>query len=260
MKYRKNGDLMGQDLLFQLSTSQWIWIIVAAVLVGFSKTGISAVMMPVIPIVAMVFGGKESTGILLPMLIVGDIMALCYYKRHGEWNDIKKLLPWTLVGLILGIIVGNYVNDNQFKAFIAISIFICLAILIYTEKKGDNLKVPKGKWFYAITGIAAGFTSMIGNAAGPLFSVYLLAKGFKKENFLGTTAWFFFIINLSKVPLQVFFWSNISFKMVILTFILIPAIVIGAILGAKVVKKLNEKAFRYIIIVMTAVSAIRLLL
>lgn len=260
MKYRKNGGLMEQDLLFQLSIGQCAWIIIAAVLVGFSKTGISAVMMPVIPIVAMVFGGKESTGILLPMLIIGDIMALWYYKRHGAWNDIKKLLPWTFVGLILGIVVGNYVNDIQFKAFISVSIFICLVILIYTEKKGDNLKIPSGKWFYALTGVAAGFTSMIGNAAGPLFSVYLLAKGFKKDNFLGTTAWFFFTINLSKVPLQIFFWNNISFKMVGLALMLIPAIVIGAILGAKIVKKLNEKAFRYIIIVMTAISAIRLLI
>lgn len=251
---------MLQSLMFQLSTNQWIWIVAAAVLVGFSKTGISAVMMPVIPIVAMVFGGKESTGILLPMLIVGDIMALAYYKRHGEWEDIKNLLPWTIVGLALGVVVGKYVNDVQFKIFIAISIFACLFILIYTEIKGDKLNVPSGKWFYALTGIAAGFTSMIGNAAGPLFSVYLLAKGFKKDNFLGTTAWFFFIINVSKVPLQVFFWNNISLKMVILTVILIPAIIIGAVLGAKVVKKLNEKAFRYIIIVMTAVSAIRLLM
>lgn len=251
---------MGQNLIFELSSNQWVWIIVAAVLVGFSKTGISAVMMPVIPIVAMVFGGKESTGVLLPMLIVGDIMALWYYKRHGAWNDIKKLLPWTFVGLITGIVVGSYVNDQQFKAFISLSIFICLAILIYTEKKGDNLKIPSGKWFYALAGVASGFTSMIGNAAGPLFSVYLLAKGFKKESFLGTTAWFFFIINISKVPMQVFFWNNISFKIVLLTLSLIPAIVVGAMLGAKVVKKLNEKAFRYIIIVMTAVSAIRLLI
>lgn len=251
---------MVQNLMFQLSTNQWAWIVIAAVLVGFSKTGISAVMMPVIPIVAMVFGGKESTGILLPMLIVGDIMALGYYKRHGNWDDIKKLLPWTLSGIILGVIVGKFVNDVQFKIFIAISIFICLFILIYTEIKGDKLKVPSGKWFYALTGVAAGFTSMIGNAAGPLFSVYLLAKGFKKDSFLGTTAWFFFIVNVSKVPLQVFFWNNISFKMIVLTIILIPAIVVGAVVGAKVVKKLNEKTFRYIIIVMTAVSAIRLLM
>lgn len=251
---------MGEDLLFQLSINQWIWVVVAAVLVGFSKTGISAVMMPVIPIVAMVFGGKESTGILLPMLIVGDIMALVYYKRHGSWMDIKNLLPWTIVGLISGVIVGRYVNDSQFKVFISISIFICLFILIYTEIKKDNLKIPSGKWFYLLTGVAAGFTSMIGNAAGPLFSVYLLAKGFKKNNFLGTTAWFFFIINVSKVPMQVVFWNNISFKILLLAIILIPAIIIGAMLGAKAVKKLNEKAFRYIIIVMTAVSAIRLLI
>jgi uncharacterized membrane protein YfcA len=243
---------------FNLSLWQWVWIIVAAFLIGFGKTGIGAASMPVIPIIAAVFGGKESTGIMLPMLLVGDTFALYYYNRHAEWSNIRKLLPSALAGIILGVIVGNYVSDKQFKILIAISLFACLAALIYTEKKGENLKLPTGAWFYALTGVLSGLTSMIGNAAGPLFSVYLLAMGFKKNDFMGTTAWFFFIINLSKLPLQIFFWHNISFKTVSLTLGMIPAIALGALSGAVVIKKLKEKSFRYIIIVMTAVAAIRL--
>ena len=167
--------------VFNLSIYQWLWVILAAFFIGFSKTGISSFMMPAIPIIAGIFGGKGSTGMILPMLIVGDVFALYYYNRHAEWNNIRKLLPWTLVGLILGVIVGNYINDKQFKVFIAISVLICLIILIYTERKGENLKVPKNAVLYALTGMLCGFTSMIGNAAGPIFSVYLLAKGFKKK-------------------------------------------------------------------------------
>jgi uncharacterized membrane protein YfcA len=256
----REGALMDLFNVFNLSTWQWVWMILAAVLVGFSKTGISGVIMPVIPILASVFGGKESTGILLPMLLVGDIFALIYYNRHGEWSNIKKLLPSAVVGLALGILVGNYINDAQFKMIIAISLFAGLIILVYTEKKGESLKVPKGLWFYALTGAAAGFTSMIGNAAGPLFSVYLLAKGFKKNSFMGTTAWFFFIINFMKLPLQIFFWHNITLRTTVLSLSMIPAIALGAVVGAMVIKKLNEKAFRYLIIVMTFLSAIRLLI
>lgn len=246
--------------MFNLANEQWFWVILAAVFIGFSKTGISSFMMPAIPIIASIFGGKDSTGMVLPMLIVGDIFALYYYNRHAEWSNIRKLLPWTLVGLILGVIAGIYINDKQFKAFIAISVFICLAILIYTEKKGENLKIPQNLFLYAFTGILCGFTSMIGNAAGPIFSVYLLAKGFKKNDFMGTTAWFFFIINITKVPLQIFFWNNIPFKTLFLTISMIPAIAVGAILGVVIIKKLNERLFHFIILGVTAIAAIKLLI
>ena len=246
--------------IFNLTSWQWLWLIAAALLIGFSKTGIGGVSMPVIPIIAGVFGGKASTGIILPMLIVGDVFALYYYNRHGEWVNIKKLLPWTIVGLMLGIIVGNYINDKQFKAIIAVSVFICLFVLVYTEKKGESLNIPNKIWFYALIGAGAGFTSMIGNAAGPLLTIYLLSMGFKKNSFLGTNAWFFFILNIFKIPLQIFFWHNISMSTLTLTVFMIPAIAIGATIGAIVIKRIKEKSFRYIIIGMTFIAAIRLLM
>lgn len=246
--------------IFNLYTEQWIFIILAGFLIGFSKTGISSFMMPVIPIIASIFGGKESTGIILPMLIVGDMIALYYYNRHAEWGNIKRLLPWALVGLAIAGEFGNYINDTQFKNVISVSVLLCLVILIYTEYKGENFKVPRNTCLYALTGILCGFTSMIGNAAGPIFSVYLLAKGFKKNNFMGTTAWFFFIINVSKVPLQILFWNNISIKTIILTVYMIPFIGLGAILGVLIIRRLNEKLFHKIILVVTALAAIKLLI
>jgi uncharacterized membrane protein YfcA len=106
----------------------------------------------------------------------------------------------------------------------------------------------------------SGFASMIGNAAGPIFSVYLLALGFKKNNFMGISAWFFFIINLSKVPLQIFVWKNIDAASLLTTAIMIPVITIGAVLGAFILKKINDKYFRYLVIVMTGIAALKLLI
>ncbi|WP_160724289.1 sulfite exporter TauE/SafE family protein [Bacillus sp. USDA818B3_A] len=246
--------------LFHLSGSEWIWIIVAAVLIGFSKTGISAFSMPVIPIIALIFGGKESTGMILPLLIIGDIFAIYYYNRHADWKDIKALLPWVAAGLIVGLAVGEYTNDGQFKMIISVCVILCLIILLYMERRGNEAKVPNGVWFYGLTGVLCGFASMIGNAAGPIFSVFLLAKGFKKDNFLGTTAWFFFIVNVAKVPMQMAVWHNIHLKTLLMALIMIPAIAVGAILGAFLIKKINEKPFRIIILVVTALSAIRLLI
>jgi len=243
---------------FDLSATQWILVAIAAFMVGFSKTGINGMTMLVIPIMASVFGGKESTGVLLPLLIAGDIMAVWYYHRHAEWNDIKKLLPWTLAGLILGLVVGNYINDGQFKALIGIIVLVCLGILLYTQKKGDKKIVPESSLLSALTGVAAGFATMIGNAAGPIFSVFLLAKGFRKLDFMGTAAWFFMIINLIKVPLQIFVWQNINARSFLTAGLMLPAIALGAFVGIIVIRKLNDKIFHYLIICLTAIAAIRL--
>lgn len=238
---------------------QWITLIITALFVGFSKTGIGGISMLAIPLLATAFGGKDSTGILLPMLLMGDLFAIWYYRRSVEWRNVFTPLPWAVIGLSLGVVVGNYISDNTFVTLIGIIVLFCLGILIYTEKKGKDFKVPNDVWFYILVGILSGFASMIGNAAGPIFSIYLLALGFKKNNFMGTNAWFFFIINLTKLPLQIFVWNNIGLSSLTTTVIMIPIISIGAVLGFFILKKINEKYFRYIVILMTAIAAVRLL-
>jgi uncharacterized membrane protein YfcA len=245
--------------MFDLSMVQWGWVIAAAFFVGFSKMGFSGVMTVIIPLMASIFGGKESTGILLPILLTGDIFAVAYYRQHAQWNAIRRLLVWAVIGLVIGVFVGNYVNDKQFKMIIAVSVMVCVGILIWIETKGSGFTVPQRTWIYVVAGIAAGFTTMIGNAAGPIMSIYLVAMGYQKNNFLGTYAWFFLIINALKVPLQVFIWHNISLNNAVLAAVLIPAVALGAILGAVIVKRINEKLFRYLVIGMTAIAAVRLL-
>ena len=231
---------------FALEPVQWLWVIVAAFLVGFSKTGISGFTMLVIPILATVFGGKDSTGIMLPMLIIGDVFAVLYYQRHAKWKDIVRLLPWAFVGILAGLFVGNLIDDRTFKLLIAVIVLICLLLLIRAEIKGEpglkgnagskgnadskgnvdskgdteskgnagskgdteskgviESKLTKHVLFAPLTGVASGFATMIGNAAGPIFSLYLLAKGAKKNNYMGTFAWFFLIVNVTKLPLQI---------------------------------------------------------
>lgn len=250
------------DYLLQyldMSQTQWIVIIAAAFLVGFSKTGISGLMLLAIPIMASIFGAKDSTGIILPMLLVGDVFAVIYYRKNVEWKNIRILLPWALTGLAVGAVIGGFIDDGTFKIMIGSLVLLCLGLLVFIEKKGPDFRVPHKAWFYITVGILAGFSTMIGNAAGPIFSVYLLALGFRKTSYMGTNAWFFFIINFLKVPLQVFVWHNIDFKSAVLTASMIPVITIGAVLGFWVIKKINEKFFRYLIIVMTTISAFRLL-
>lgn len=256
------NEVVGLDYfaqLLQMSPLQWFVIILTALMIGFAKTGIGGITMLIIPVLAAVFGGKDSTGIMLPMLIVGDLCALWYYHRSAAWKDVARPLPSAVVGLIIGAVVGSYISDSTFLKLIGIIILLCLSVLVYMEKRRQNLKVPDSAWFYITIGVLSGFFSMIGNAAGPIFSIYLLALGYVKNNYMGISTWFFFIINVLKLPLQIFVWHNISVKSLTIGITLIPLIIAGAVLGAFVLKKINERYFRYIVIGMTALAAVKLL-
>lgn len=238
------------------------WQIIAgllvAIMIGIGKTGISGVVLLAIPILASAFGAIQSTGLMLAMFLIGDVFAVKAYSRHGRWDEIRKLLPPALAGLAIGSVVGRYINDQQFRNLIASIILVCLAAMILQELKGDRLKVPDSRWFVILIGVLSGFATMIGNAAGPIFAIYLLAIRLNKQNYLGTTAWFFLIINLIKLPMQIFVWHNISMTTVILAVSALPAIFIGTRIGIWVIRKLPEKTFRYMVIVMTAVVAVRM--
>ena len=245
-------------MMIDFHLAQWMWVALAALCVGLSKMGLSGVITILIPVMASIFGGKESTGILLPILLVGDVFAVAYYRQHVQWKAITRMILWAGIGLVIGAIVGTYVSDRQFKTIIGLSVMVCVGLMIWIETKGDSFTVPEKAWFYVLAGILSGFTTMIGNAAGPIMSLYLVALGYRKNNFLGTYSWFFLIINAVKVPLQVLLWHNITLGNAALAAVLIPAVALGALLGARIVKKINEKLFRYLVIGMTFLAAVRL--
>jgi len=240
------------------STLQWIWLVIAAIAVGISKMGLSSVVMLVIPIIASLFGGRESTGLMLPLLMVGDVFAVVYYKHHVQLRDIRRLLLWICAGLGIGLFVGQYINDTQFKMFLSLSVILCLAAMIYAEVKGKPLTVPNKTVFYALIGILGGFTSMVGNAAGAIISIYLLSREYPKESYISTYAWLFLIINLIKLPLQIFVWHNIGLSNLYTALILLPVVFLGAVAGAWIVKRINEKLYRKIIYLMILIAAVAL--
>ncbi len=245
---------------FDLSLLQWILLLVCGMFVGMSKVGVPGVSMIVVPTLAIIFGGKASTGILLPMLMMADIFGVSYYHRHAEWKYLWKLLPWAFAGVGIALWVGEVVNDEWFKNIIAILVFLCIALMIWKDrKKGSNL-FPDTWWFAASMGILGGFATMIGNVAGPIFAIYLLAMHLPKNSFIGTGAWFFLIINFSKFPLHVFIWKTVSWHTLLLDVMLLPGIAIGAFSGIWLVKKISEKYYRAAVIIVTALSAFLLLI
>jgi hypothetical protein len=245
---------------FSLSVTDWILILICAMLIGMSKTGVPGVSMVVVPTLALIFGGKQSTGILLPILIFADIFGVTYYHRHANWKHLLRALPWAFGGIFLALWIGNLVNDEQFKRIIAITVFVSIGLMIWRDYFSETEFTPDSWLFAAFMGIGGGFATMIGNVAGPIFAVYLLAMHLDKQSFIGTTAWFFFIVNLSKFPLQVLAWQNINWSTMLIDFISFPAIVLGAWFGIVIVKKIPEKTFKWLVIVVTTLSAFLILI
>ncbi len=244
---------------FDLSLAQWVVLIACGCLIGMAKAGIAGTGLMIVPIMAYVFGGKPSTGIVLPMLIFADIFAVRYYHRHARWSHIVRLMPWAVAGILVGVLVGARVSDSAFKTIMAVIIFIGIAVMIWRDlRKPDS--VPDRRWTAPLTGAAGGFATMMGNAAGPIMALYLLAMRLPKLNFIGTAAWFFFLVNVFKVPFHVLFWKTISFETLALDLTMAPAILAGVWLGIRVVKVIPEKAYRILVMVTTVVAAALLLI
>lgn len=243
---------------YDLNSLQWILLGICGLLVGMSKTGLSGVGLMVVPLLANAFGGRPSVGLLLPILIFADIFAVSWYNRHAQWKHILRLLPWALGGILLATFVGKSISDSTFNRLLAAMVIFGIVILIWRDIRSGKMKIPESRWFAAGLGLLGGFATMIGNAAGPVMAIYLLSMRLPKNIYIGTGAWFFFIINLSKVPLHIWSWKTITAESFILDLLMIPAIAAGAFLGIWVVKLLPEKVFRIIVIVTTLLSALLL--
>ncbi len=242
-----------------LTTLQWLTFAGAAFMIGLSKAGLKGLGMVLVVLMASAFPAKASTGLVLPMLITGDIMAVIYYRRDADWSYVWRLIPAAAVGVILGVWIGEGLDDETFGNILAVIVILGLLLLILQERRPPSQQFVRHPLVSGFTGLAGGFTTMVGNAAGPVMSVYLLATRLPKREFIGTAAWFFLIINWIKVPFHIWSWETIDWQSLQLNLVVIPAILIGFWIGIKVVALIPEKAFRYFVMIVTAITALKIL-
>jgi uncharacterized membrane protein YfcA len=236
----------------------WLLVMLAAFLIGMGKAGLKGVDMLNVTLMAIVFGGKSSTGIVLPLLCVADIAAVAYYNRHAQWKHFWKLVPWMMIGILIGVFTGKDMDEIIFKKVIATIIFITIFIVLLMEYRKSK-EVPDRLLFIIPTGLAAGFTTMIGNLAGAFANLYFLAMRLSKNDFIGTGAWIFLFMNLFKLPFQVFYWKNINIQSLQVDMILLPALAIGFWSGLKIVDKIDDQQFRKLVMILTLIGSILML-
>ena len=223
-----------------------------AIGIGMAKTGLGGLGMIVVPVMANIFGAKSSTGILILLLIMADFFGVRYYHMHADMRQLVKLIPSTIIGIVTGVFVGDQISDEHFQLLLVIVIISGVLMTVI------KVEIEENKIFSIIVGFLGGFITMIGNAAGPIMAIYFLSMGFNKNTFIGTAAWFFLFVNLFKVPFHVFIWDTIDLDILLFDLCLFPLILIGAIIGVWIVKKIPERPYKIFVIVSVVLSTFSL--
>jgi len=245
--------------MFDLDLVGWMVVALCAAMVGVSKTGIPGVGILVVPLMAAVLPARSSTGVLLGILILGDLFAATYYRHHAEWRHVLRLLPAAFAGIVAGYFALKVVTDQQLRPIIGGIVLAMLAVnYLRIRAGGENQRVSSQWWFVVGLGFLAGVTTMMANAAGPVMTVYLLAMKLPKLDFVGTSAWFFFVVNWLKVPFSAGL-DLMTVESLRLDLLMLPVIAAGAVVGILALKRIPQKAFNIVVQILAAAAAVRLL-
>ncbi|GAA1270173.1 MULTISPECIES: sulfite exporter TauE/SafE family protein [Streptomyces] len=250
--------------MYSITLWEFAALAAAAVLVGFSKTAVSGANTVSLAIFAAVLPARESTGILLPVLIAGDILAVLTYRRHAHWPTLWRLFPAVAAGVVLGTLFMVWADDATVRTSIGAILLLMAAVTVWRRRREAAPEVEEtasraGRAKARSYGVLGGFTTMVANAGGPVMSMYLLSAGFRKLGFLGTSAWFFLIVNSAKVPFSVGL-GLINGRSLLLDAALVLFVVPGAFIGKACVHRINQRLFERLVIAATVVGGVQLLL
>ena len=246
--------------MIELSALSWAVLVGAAFVIGITKTALPGAVTISVAAFAAVLPARESTAALLVLLLVGDLVATWIYRTQVDIPALLRLVPSVLAGLILGALFLAFSDDVVMRRSIGIILLTLTVLTLYLMKKGtlssDNaLANPSVRGVYGVLG---GFTSMAANAGGPVMTLYFVAARFDMLRFIATQAWFFFIINLVKLPFSIGL-GLLRPEVLPALAILAPAVLVGAFVGRRWVRRFDQRAFTRVVIVLTGLSSLYLL-
>ncbi|MER8222276.1 sulfite exporter TauE/SafE family protein [Streptomyces sp. NPDC094143] len=256
---------MNTMTLWHITGWEFAALAFAALLVGFSKTAVSGANTVSLAIFAAVLPARASTGVLLPVLIAGDLLAVATYRRHAHWPTLWRLFPAVAAGVVVGTVFLMWADDTIVRTSIGAILLLMAAVTVYRRRTADAQEEPEpvttrpGRLKARSYGVLGGFTTMVANAGGPVMSMYLLSAGFRKLGFLGTSAFFFLIVNVSKLPFSAGL-GLIDGRSLLLDLALVVFVVPGALLGKWAVGKIDQQLFEQLVIAATVVGGLQLLL
>ena len=271
-----------------LTATSWILLMVVAALCGIAKTALPGAATIAVALCPAVLPAKESTGAILLMLMTGDLLAVWSYRHDADFRMLRRLVPAVLAGVGAGALFLHLASDSSTRRLIGIVLLLLVAITLLQRRAAGRSRVPTrspvppmappasgasgapevleasaapatgGRAARLVYGSLAGFTTMVANAGGPVTSMYFLACRYPVKAFLGTTAWFFFLVNLVKLPFSVSA-GLVNATTLSLTGIAAPAVIASALAGRRLAERMDQRVFEPIIIALTIVSALPLL-
>ncbi|MBS0662018.1 MAG: sulfite exporter TauE/SafE family protein [Verrucomicrobia bacterium] len=237
---------------------QWALAVVGALAIGLAKTGINGLGMLAVVVFANLLPARQASGVVLPMLVLADIVAVASYRQHTVWSHLWRLFPWTAAGIVAGYLALGRINDRQASVLIGIIILGMLGLHLWRRRRPVAGAAEHPVWFAPMIGVLAGFTTLVANAAGPLMAIYLLAMRLPKMEYMGTGATFYLVMNLFKVP----FMANlglVSGTSLGLNAVLAPAVLAGALLGRKLLARIDQQLFEQLALGLAALAGLKLL-
>ncbi|MEV5236830.1 sulfite exporter TauE/SafE family protein [Streptomyces pseudogriseolus] len=259
---------MNTVTLWDLTGREFAALAFAALLVGFSKTAVSGANTVSLAVFAAVLPARASTGVLLPILIAGDVLAVLTYRRHAHWPTLWRLFPAVAAGVVVGTVFLLWADDGIVRTSIGAILLLMAGATVWRRRRADTdaaedepdgVATRAGRLKARSYGVLGGFTTMVANAGGPVMSMYLLSAGFRKLGFLGTSAFFFLIVNTSKLPFSAGL-GLIDADSLLLDAALVLFVVPGALLGKWAVTRINQRLFEQLVIAATVVGGLQLLL
>jgi uncharacterized protein len=233
----------------QLALWQWLLGAFNAFTVGAAKSGLpgGGTLVPGLMIV-LVQDARYAAAWTAPMLSTGDIFAVLYWRRHADAKQLLSLIPWVGLGMIGGAFALR-IDEHLLRQVVG-GIIGTMLVLFILQRRGWFQDVSRGAEIY---GIAAGFATVVANAAGPIMSMYLLSRRLSKEQFVATGAWFFFVVNLAKVP--VYMWYGLfSVESLVFDALMAPIVVAGGLAGLWLIHRVPQRVFEWLVVGLTTIS------
>jgi uncharacterized membrane protein YfcA len=242
-----------------MTAADWGLAIVAAAGIGIGKSGLAGMSLVHVLIFAFLFGARESTGVVLPMLLIGDVCAVSIFHQHARWDYVRRMLPPACAGVVIAAVIMRSLSETVYKPLIGITILTLTTLQVVRLYKPQWFgRVPHSRWFAWTIGLIAGGATMLANAAGPIFTIYCLAVALPKFELVGTSAWFFFLINAFKVPFSIAL-GLIHGETLALNAILSPAILAGIFAGRWLTTNIPQRLFDGLLLAFAAAAALRLM-
>lgn len=240
---------------------QWILAVLGAVMVGMSKTGVAGLGALAVALFVHVFASsKQASGLVLPLFVLGDCVAVLSYRAHAQWQFLWRLMPWTAAGVMLGYVALGHISDAIARSLIG-AIIVSLSVLgLWRRYARADTRDGAAGWHWssaAALGVVAGFITLVANAAGPLMAIYLIAMRLPKMQFVGTAAVFFMALNLFKVPFMAGL-GLINAQSLALNLKLAPAVLAGALAGRWLLVRTNQQLFEKLVLALSAIAGILL--